>query len=157
MEAGIVEGMDATFGALQQVRALRPQLTDRASKAKGALADSLTALDKQVAALEGASQGAFFGVPASGRQPETLSSLNQHFGQLLTVVDSADAAPTAQASAVYLQMQDALGSLLAKWKKMLQSDLPSLNASLKKARLEELNPSKVSTATPSEDTDQDEP
>src|SRR6267154_514541 len=157
MEAGIVEGMDATFGALQQVRALRPQLTDRASKVKGALADSLTALDKQVAELEGASQGAFFGVPVSGRQPETLSSLNQHFGQLLTVVDSADLAPTAQASAVYLQMEDALGGLLAKWKKMLQSDLPSLNASLRKARMEELNPSKVSTATPSEETAQDEP
>jgi hypothetical protein len=157
MEAGIVEGMDATFGALQQVRALRPQLTDRASKVKGALADSLTALDKQVAELEGASQGAFFGVPASGRQPETLSSLNQHFGQLLTVVDSADAAPTAQASSVYLQMEDALGSLLAKWKKMLQSDLPSLNASVRKARMEELNPSKVSTATPSGESDQDEP
>jgi photosystem II stability/assembly factor-like uncharacterized protein len=157
MEAGIVHGMDATFGALQQVRALRPQLTDRASKAKGALADSLTALDKQVAELEGASQGAFFGVPASGRQPETLSSLNQHFGQLLTVVDSADVAPTAQASAVYLQMEDALGGLLAKWKKMLQSDLPSLNASLKKARMEELNPSKVSTITSADETDQDEP
>src|SRR6266403_74677 len=54
MEAGIVEGMNETFEALQQVRALRPQLADRAGKAKGALADSLSALDKQVAELEGA-------------------------------------------------------------------------------------------------------
>ncbi len=83
MEAGIVKGMNETYETLQQVRTLRPQVTDRAGKAKGALADSLNALDKQTGELEGASQGALFGVPASGKQAENLSTLNQHFGQLL--------------------------------------------------------------------------
>ncbi len=156
MEAGIVKGMNETYETLQQVRTLRPQVTDRAGKAKGALADSLNALDKQTGELEGASQGALFGVPASGKQAENLSTLNQHFGQLLTVVDSADAAPTTQAAAVYLELEDSLGKLLAQWKKVRESDLPSLNASLKKAHIEDLDPNKGSAAAPAGESDQDD-
>jgi photosystem II stability/assembly factor-like uncharacterized protein len=157
METGIVEGMNETFDALRQVRPLRPQLTDRAGKAKGALADSLKALDKQAAELEGASQGAFFGVPPSGKQPENLATLNQHFGQLLNVVDSADAAPTTPASAVYLELEGAVGKLLAQWKKMREGDLPELNASLKRAHLEEVNSNKRSAAPSGDSAENDEP
>jgi membrane-associated HD superfamily phosphohydrolase len=157
MEAGIVEGMNETFQALQQVRALRPQLTDRASKAKGALADSLAALDKQAAELEGASQGAFFGLPPSGKQPENLSTLNQHFGQLLAVVDSADAAPTTQASAVYLELKEDFGKVQTHWNKLLDVDLPLLNATLKKARLEEIDPKKTAPAAAGDSEQDDEP
>jgi photosystem II stability/assembly factor-like uncharacterized protein len=157
METGIVEGMNETFDALRQVRPLRPQLTDRAGKAKGALADSLKALDKQAAELEGASQGAFFGVPPSGKQPENLATLNQHFGQLLNVVDSADAAPTTQASVVYLELKGAVGKLLAQWKKMREGDLPELNASLKRAHLEEVNSNKRSAAPSGDSAENDEP
>jgi photosystem II stability/assembly factor-like uncharacterized protein len=156
MEAGIVEGMNESFDALQQVRALRPQLTDRASKTKGTLADSLNVLDKRLGGLEGASQGAFFGVPPSGKQPETLSTLNQHFGQLLTVVDSADATPTTQAGAVYLELEGSLEKLLAEWKKM-RDELPTLNTSLKKAHVEGLDVSRSSLATPPGEPDQDAP
>ena len=156
MEAGIVKGMNETYETLQQVRTLRPQVADRAGKAKGALADSLNALDKQAGELEGASQGAFFGVPPTGKQAENLSALNQHFGQLLNVVDSADAAPTRQAAAVYLELEGALGKLLAQWKKLQESDLPSLNASLKKAHIEDLDPNKGSAAAPAGDSDQDD-
>jgi photosystem II stability/assembly factor-like uncharacterized protein len=156
MEAGVVEGMNETYETLQQVRTLRPQVTDRAGKAKGALADSLKAIDKQAGELEGASQGAFFGVPPSGRQPENLSTLNQHFGQLLNVVDSADAAPTTQAAAVYLELEDSLGKLLAQWKKVRETDLALLNASLKKAHIEELDPNKGTAAAPAGDSDQDD-
>ena len=157
MLAGIVEGMNETFEALQQVRALRPQLADRAGKSKGALADSLNGLDKQVAELEGASQGSFFGVPPSGKRPESLSTLNQHFGQLLNVVDSADAAPTMQASAAYLELEDSLEKLLAQWKKVRDSDLPALNLSLNKAHLEKLDSNKRSAPTSGDSDEDDEP
>src|SRR6266404_5464735 len=156
IQAGIVEGMNKTFEALQQVRSLRPQITDRAGKVKGALADSLTALDKQAAQLEGASQGAFFGVPPSGKQPENFSTLNQHFGQLLGVVDSADVAPTTQASAVYLELEDSLGKMLAQWKKLHDGEAPALNTSLKKAHIAELDLDKAPMATPAAESDQDD-
>jgi hypothetical protein len=156
MEATIVAGMNETFEALQQVRALRPQITERAVKAKGPLADSLAALDKQAAQLEGASQGAFFGVPPSGKQPENLSSLNQHFGQLLSVVDSGDVAPTTQASAVYLELEGSLSTVLAEWKKLRESDLRRVNAELKKAHMEELDANKRGGSGPAEESDQDD-
>jgi photosystem II stability/assembly factor-like uncharacterized protein len=157
MEAGSVEGMNETYEALQQVRALQPQLADRAGKAKGALADSLNALDKQLAEMEGSSQGSFFGVPQSGKRPENLSTLNQHFGQLLTVVDSADAAPTTQASAAYLELENSLEQLVAQWKEVRDGDLPGLNASLKKAHLEELDSNKRSATPPGGSDEDDQP
>jgi photosystem II stability/assembly factor-like uncharacterized protein len=156
MEARIVEGMNKTFEALQHVRSLRPQITDRAGKVKGALADSLAALDKQAAQLEGASQGAFFGVPPSGKQPENFSTLNQHFGQLLGVVDSADVAPTTQASAVYSELEDSLGKTLAQWKKLRDGDATALNASLKKAHIAEMDLNKAPMAAPAAESDQDD-
>jgi hypothetical protein len=156
MEAGIVKGMNESYETLQQVRSVRPQVTDRAGKAKGPLADSLNAFDKQAAELEGSSQGAFFGVPPSGKKPENLSTLNQHLSQLLSVVDSADAAPTTQASSVYVELQDALGKLLAQWQTMRDADLPSLNTSLKKAHLEELDAKKGLASAPAADSDQDD-
>jgi len=141
MEAGIVEGMNESYEALQQVRSLRAQLKDRSGKAKGALTDSLNALDKKAGEMEGASQSTFFGTAPSGKQPENLSTLNQHSGSLLTVVDSADAAPTTQASSVYQELEDALEKLIARWKKVIAADLPAVNASLKKAHIQELDPS----------------
>ncbi len=156
MEAGIVEGMNESYEALQGVRSLRAQLKDRSGKAKGALADSLNALDKQAAEMEGASQSTYFGTAPSGKQPENLSTLNQHFGALLTVVDSADAAPTTQASSVYQELEDSLEKLIARWKKVIAADLPPVNASLKKAHLQELDPSARPADGPVGGADQDD-
>jgi len=157
MEAGSVEGMNESYEALRQVRSLREQVKDRSPKAKGALAESLTALDKQAAEMEGASQSNFFGLPSSAKQPENFSTLNQHFGAILTVADSADAAPTTQASAAYLDLEDALGKLTAKWQKTQQSDLAAVNAELKKAQLEPINPNKNVAADPEASEGEDEP
>jgi photosystem II stability/assembly factor-like uncharacterized protein len=157
MEAGIVEGMNESYEALQQVRSVRSQLKDRRAKAKGPLADPLNALDKQVAEMEGASESTFFGQPRSGKQSENFSSLNQHFGSLLTVADSADAAPTTQASAVYLELEDALGKLLAKWQNTQKVDLANVNAALKKAQLPEISPNKSAEGTPETSDSEDTP
>src|SRR5262249_35422071 len=152
-----VEGMNETYEALQQVRSLRAQVKERIGKAKGALADSLNKLDKQAAEMEGATENAFFGLPRAGKQQENLSTLNQHFGTLLTVVDSTDAAPTSQASAVYLELEDAVGKLLAKWKQTQQSDLAATNAELKKAQLAQINPNKLVDGGPETSDGEDEP
>ncbi len=153
MEAGAVEGMNESYRALRQVQSLRAQIKDRAGKAKGALADSISALEKQAAELEGAAQSAFFGLPSSGKQPENFSTLNQHFAALLAVADSADAAPTTQASAVYLEIEDALEKLVDRWKKIRSTDLPALNSSLKKSHLPEVDPNQPSPSAPSETQD----
>ncbi len=157
VQSGSVEGMNQSFGALAQVRSVRAQLKERAAKAgKGVLAAAIAALDKQAAELEGASQAAFFGLPPSGKQPENLSTLNQHFGGILAVADSADAAPTTQATAVYKELEEALDKLVARWTKIRQQDIPALNAELSKAGQAPVDPNKQPEGAPSAEADGDD-
>jgi hypothetical protein len=124
--------MNESYVALQQVKSLRAQLKARAEKAgKGKLADAIAALDKEAAELEGGTREAFAGLPPAGKQPENLSTVNQHFGELLNVVDSADAAPTAQAAALYAELQTALKPLLARWDALKNKSVPALNQEAK--------------------------
>lgn len=159
METGSVAGMHESLKALSQVRSVRAQLKDRAAKvSKGAAADAIAALDKEAAVLEGATQSNFFGLPPNGKQPETFSTLNQHFGGILGVADSADAAPTTQATAVYKELGDALEGLVSKWKKILEQGIPALNAELKKAELAPIDASKPPNESPGADAEgNDEP
>ena len=158
MESGSVEGMNESFEALSQVRSVRAQLKGRAAKAgKGALAAAIAALGKQAAELEGATQSSFFGLPPGAKRPENLSSLNQHFGGILAVADSADAAPTTQATAVYKELEDALEKLITRWTKIRQEDIAALNAELKKAGLAAIDPNKAPDEAPASDADGDEP
>jgi photosystem II stability/assembly factor-like uncharacterized protein len=133
LQAGAVSGMNQSYDALSQVQSVRAQLKESSAKAKGKLADSLEDLDKQCAALAGATASTFFGTPPSGKQPENFSTLNQHFGQLLGIADSADAAPTTQASNVYAELTKEMGSLLKRWDDLKQNSVPKLSSELRKA------------------------
>jgi photosystem II stability/assembly factor-like uncharacterized protein len=158
MQVGAVEGMSESYRALGQVRALRAQLKERAAKAgTGVAADAVAALDKRSGELEGATQPDFFGLPPSGKQPENFSTLNQHFGTILGVADSADAAPTTQATAVYGELREALEDLTARWKKIRENEVPGVNAALKKAGLPEVDLSKPGEAPPAANEGDDEP
>ena len=159
MENGSVEGMNESFEALAQVRSVRAQLKERAAKAgKGAVADAIATLDKQAGEMEGAAQSNFFGLPPGAKQPENFSTLNQHFGGLLAVADSADAAPTTQATAVYKELEDDLQKLVAQWTKIRQQDIAALNAELKKVGLAAVDAKKSPDNAPSADSDgNDEP
>jgi photosystem II stability/assembly factor-like uncharacterized protein len=157
MQSGSAKGMNESFEALSQVRSVRAQLKERAAKAgKGALADAIAALDKQAVELEGAAQSNFFGLPPGAKQPENFSSLNQHFGGILSVADSADAAPTTQATAVYKELEEALEKLVASWVKIRQQDISALNVELKKVGLAAVDPNKSPDATSSVDADGDD-
>jgi hypothetical protein len=157
MESDSVEGMNQSYAALAQVRSVRAQLKERAGKTgKGGLADAIGALDKKAAELEGATQSAFYGLPPGGKQPENLSTLNQHFSGILGIADSADAAPTTQAEAVYKELRESLETLLSQWKKIKEQDLPTLNAALKKAGMTAIDPTKEPATAPSADADGDD-
>jgi hypothetical protein len=152
MQSGAVEGMNESYETLQHVQSVRAQLKDRAAKAgKSALENAIAALDKQAAELEGGAQRSFFGVPPRGKQPENLSTLNQHFGAILAVADSADAAPTTQAAAIYKELGDTLESLLSRWTKLRQDEIPNLNTLLKKANLPPIDANLAPANRPSAD------
>ncbi|HYL84263.1 MAG TPA: glycoside hydrolase [Candidatus Angelobacter sp.] len=157
MESGSVEGMNASYEALAQVHSVRAQLKERVTKAgKGPLGDAITALDKQAAELEGSAQSSFFGLPPGAKPQENFSTLNQHFGGILGVADSADAAPTTQATAVFQELRGALVSLQSRWNKMKTQDIPALNKELKKAGLAEVEANKPLAEGPSSNPDGDD-
>ena len=157
MQRGAVEGMNKSLGALLQVRSVRTQLKECSAKAgKGTLVDAIAALDKQAAELEGAAQSNFFGPPSGAKRAEDFSSLNQHFGGILAVADSADAVPTTQATAVFKELQEDLERLAERWTRIRQQDIPALNADLKKAGLAPVDPNKSPDAAPLADADGDD-
>jgi hypothetical protein len=150
METGSVHGMNESFKALTEVRSVREQLEERSAKSgSGPLTDSIAALKKQIAELEGGVQSGFFGVPANGKQPENFSTLNQHFRNLLAVADSADSAPTTQAQSVYREETESLQKLRIKWTAIRAQEISRLNEELKKAGQAEVDPDKATVAQPS--------
>jgi photosystem II stability/assembly factor-like uncharacterized protein len=156
MEMGAVEGMDESLEELQQVQSARAQLKDVASKAKGKLAEQIDALDRQCAELQGATQSGFFGLPPSGKRPETLSTLNQHFAAILATAASADATPTTQATGVYHELDDASTALRKRWNALNETALLDLNQSLKQSGLPTIDPKKPLADKPTDDSDGDD-
>ena len=157
METGAVRGMSESFKSLQQVRSVDEQLKERSTEAgNSALSASLSAVAKKVAKLEGSVASNFFGVPASGKAPENFSTLNQHFGNLLAVADSADSAPTSQAQSVYHEELEALQNLESQWAAIRNQDIPRLNSELVKAGKTPINPDKPGPAPPSGDGEGDD-
>jgi photosystem II stability/assembly factor-like uncharacterized protein len=148
MESGAVAGMEESYESLEQVQSLRAQLKQIIPKLHEKTAADASALDKQLAEMEGSAQPGFFGTPPRGKQPENFSSLNQHFLAILAVADSADAAPTTQAVAAYGELQDESASLHKRWSALLEKELRDLNESLKRAGLAELDPKKPPAEKP---------
>ena len=155
MESGSVAGMNQSYEALAQVRSVRAQLKELSGKAKS-LGEAIRALDKKAAELEGAAQSSFYGLPPRGKQPENFSTLNQHFAGMLAVADSADAAPTTQASSLFVELRNALEFLLSGWNNAKEQDIPALNKQLKSAGLGEIDTSKPPSESPSANPDADD-
>jgi photosystem II stability/assembly factor-like uncharacterized protein len=147
MQMGAVEGMNSSYESLEQVNSVRAQIKDLSKKASGKekLAKQLAGLDSQCAELEGAAQNRFYGVPASGKLPENLSTLNQHFAAILAVADSADAVPTTQATLAYKDLEETESTLRRRWEAIRERDLPDLNGELKKTGLPSIDPTKPLT------------
>ena len=130
METGAVRGMNESFKSLGQVQSVGEQLAELSTSAGNSpLSGSVSAVKKKLAQLEGSAESSFFGVPASGKRPENFSTLNQHFGNLLAVADSADSAPTSQAQSAYHEEVEALKNLETQWAAIRDHDIPQLNQS----------------------------
>jgi hypothetical protein len=144
LESKIVEAMHSDYEALRQARSVRKQLQALKGRvAPGQLADSIAALEKKAADLEGSEggYGARFLSTAEGR---SLARLNVGLNNLLSSVDSADAAPTTHALATFRDVQAALREQLARWEEMKTKDVTALNAQLQQSGLPPLDPNVAS-------------
>jgi uncharacterized protein YukE len=127
--------MNASFASLAQVRAVRAQLRDLAQQApKGEVADAIRALEQKIAPLEGTAPG--FGQAA---HQDSFAQLNGQFGQMLGVVDGADAAPTQTAQDTTGDLQRAFATLQNQWDGIKARDISALDDQLRRANLPLIN------------------
>jgi photosystem II stability/assembly factor-like uncharacterized protein len=127
----IWDALNTTYANLGQVRSLRAQLKDLGRQApKGDLTEAIAALDQKAAALEGKAQRF---APASTE--DSFAQLNRQFGQLLTVVDGADAAPTQTVQDSFADRQRALATVTSAWDDIRAHAIPTLNDQLLRAKL----------------------
>ncbi len=139
LEMKITEAMHRDYAAVQQVRLVRSQLKDLTAKAaKRTVAQSISALDKKLADLEG-TEGGFGAQFLSTSEGRSLVRLNSGLNSLLGAVDSADTAPTTQEIATFADVQQALDQQLSNWQEIKAKDIVATNAELQKAGLAPIN------------------
>ena len=158
MQQTAAGGMNRSFAAIEELYSVRAQAADQMSKASPALKVRLADFDKQAATLEGATVPGFFGTPLSGKQPENFSTLNQRFGRILSIADSADSAPTATSERAAAELETALQLSEARWSELKRTELAALNQELEKEKLSQIDANRKGSEEPtSEDEGDDEP
>jgi len=156
MQKSAALGMNESFEALEELQTVRQQVLDREDKAGAELKAKLIAFDKQVADLAGVTVPGFFGTPQTSKQPENFSTVNQRFGRILAITDSADVAPTPTTVTVARELVVALNEGTARWRKLKNEELASLNQLLEKEKLARIDPEKSSGEAPSSDAEGDD-
>ena len=139
----LAAGVGEFSAAAQRADDLQKQVTARNKDAAGSpeLAAALDDLGKKVGAVAGSGPGGgygFFGFSVPGKEPTTLRQVSTAFGALLGIVESADTAPTADATVASEKWEAAGKSTLARWEAIQTKELAKVNALLNKAHLEPL-------------------
>ena len=134
LEARIMQGMWDSYQVVQQIRDLRGELKELQSKLNSdanakPLLDAIAALDKKSAELVAVEQT----YPPVGIV--SAASVNGALSSLLVLVDSADRAPTAQATTAFETYGKLLQQQLAKWTAVKTQDIPALNNLLQQRQL----------------------
>jgi photosystem II stability/assembly factor-like uncharacterized protein len=133
LEKQIVEAMNQSFAAVQQISGLRDQLKTVLSQLKPGTADAVieaaSALDKKAAEL----------IVVEEQYPPvgiiSVASVNGALGSLLRLVEGADAAPTAQANETFITYKRLLDQQMTKWDQLKAKDIPALNELLRQRQM----------------------
>jgi len=166
LDRKIAGALHQDYEALQQVRSLRSQLKSLAGpdkdKAKpAAIGKTAGELEAKAASLEG-DEGGYGTRYLSTPEGRSLARLNSGFNALVSALDTADAAPTTQQTATFVELEKALEEQLSAWGQLKSKDIPELNEQLKKAGFPSLDlqkpvPGAADTAqTTSQDRDKNE-
>jgi hypothetical protein len=120
------------YAALDRLRGVREQVK-AIQNPPPAVATALADFDKTAAALEG-EPGGGFGPPAAGAAAaESLNSVAFSLRAVMSLLQGADVAPTAQGVAAAADRSKALGEVLKRWDALRGETLAALNAQLKQA------------------------
>ena len=135
LSLSVIREIARAVGALGEARALRGQL---AARRKEAEASSNAALADRIAALDG--EAARFAAGGGGRGGRGgggtgFGAVTAALNTALSVAQSGDRTPPAQAYAVFEQARHDLENQLAAWKTLRETRLADLNRELRQNRL----------------------
>ncbi len=134
MEVRLASLMDSGTTAIGQARALNEDLERLSKQTSGSLAEQVTALQKKMAAILGASDETSAVAP-----PEpSLSRLAGEFSTFYEQVGRADAMPTASQVTALAAIERDSSLVMKRWEEAKTSDLLRLNSDLHAAGLPEL-------------------
>jgi photosystem II stability/assembly factor-like uncharacterized protein len=133
--------MNKTVIAIRDLRTQLQALEKRigASDESKPLVSASTDLRKKISAIE--EELVQVNSKSSEDQANYPTMLNSKLGHLQSLVDSADAAPTAAESAVFTDLDQRLEAQLTKWREILSKDLPALNDAMRKNNVPLVAPS----------------
>jgi hypothetical protein len=137
--------MNKTVIAIRDLRAQLQALEKRIGSGQDAksLAAASTDVRKKISAIE--EELVQVNSKSSEDQANYPTMLNSKLAHLQSLVDSADAAPTAAEAAVFADLDQRLEVQLTKWREVLSKDLVVLNDSMRKNNVPLVAPA----ATPS--------
>ena len=137
--------MNKTVIAIRDLRAQLQALEKRIGSGEDAksLAAASTDVRKKISAIE--EELVQVNSKSSEDQANYPTMLNSKLAHLQSLVDSADAAPTAAEAAVFADLDQRLEAQLTKWREVLSKDLVVLNDSMRKNNVPLVAPA----ATPS--------
>jgi photosystem II stability/assembly factor-like uncharacterized protein len=139
----LAAGVGKFSAAVQRADDLQKQILARSKEAagNGEVVTALADLEKKVGAVAGSGAGGgfgFFGFAVPGSEPTTLRQVSAAFGALLGIIDSADAAPTADTTAASEKWDAAGKATMAQWEAIQTKELVRVNSVLGKAQLQPL-------------------
>ena len=125
-------------GLHEQIQSLRAKLgSQNSSGGQEALMNQIEAFERKATAITGAAPARSpdsTGVEEPEAAEINLRSLTAAWGELDRAVESADAAPTADAATAFTHDQQLTRKILGDWEAVKIKDLPRLNESLRQAK-----------------------
>jgi len=130
--------------AIKDIRRVKGEVADREGKLTGAQQTQFKAIATSFVGGIGEVEDSVYQTKnRSGQDPLNYPiRLNNRIGALLGVVQSSDGRPTQQSYDVYKVLSSELTRDMTKLQKLMNTELPKLNAILKAAGLKEIEPAK---------------
>jgi len=142
-ESRVAKNLEDLSAATKHAQELQANLAARKKEmpSNGEAAEALAALDRKTAELMGVQvehEFGVFGLTVPATQTVTLREALHATTGLLSIVQSSDSAPTADATVAIEKWDSATKSLLERWNVLWQHDRTRVNVLLQKANLKPL-------------------